>query len=676
MIKILIPYKNIVMKSFVISYFKIFCSLPIFVLLLVSCNKDISLSPLTFQTTGVTTAAQLNNQLAAIYSPLEAEQLYGWGLWGYFASGGDEFFSTNDATGSATQQLTQSFRSSSQDASYLNLWRNLYMGIERANVLLNVIDQPAMDSATRANIKGQALFLRAYYFYLLVNNFGDVPYKTQLTSSMGNSFSLPETPSKSIYDSIIKDMITADSLVQTITQVQTTTQVTKSAVEGVLARVCLSAAGYPINGGQPYYNLALIWAEKVINSGVHALNSTSHPFYPTTPAYARLFINNMQDNFNDKNLSEGMWDAAFLSNGVGGYVSQGYVASQQLGVIMGVTCPSPTAKSTGIYRALPTLYNLFGAGDQRRDWAISPYILDSSGTNKLYNLGVTVKIASGFTKTPIDTVYKNGIIYRIDYDTTFYGSGASASANMDPITGAILSFVITNGGSGYSSTALPSITVTFPSSGKNFKFATPSVTIIGGALASINIANSGSGYVTAYDRPVGKWRREYEANILKNPTYTSSNFPIIRYADVLLMAAEADLQVRGGGSLATSVGIGYYNQVKRRAYGYSPTSSSPVDVSVVTIDSIRAERSRELCFEGVRKSDLKRWGLSVWTNTLNNVLTQMNLYNVANTPTSANLTASQATINNFLSYPQKYSFYPIPANELALESALSQNTGW
>jgi len=639
-----------------------------------SCNKDISLSPITFTTTSQTNAAELNNQLAGLYSPLEAEQLYGWGLWGYFESGNDEGFSTSDATGTVTQSLTASFRSSSQDATYMNFWKNLYSGVERANVILSVINQPVMDSVSRANIKGQALFLRAYYFYLLVNNFGDVPYKTQLTSSLGTNFNIPATPSKAIYDSIIQDMTTADSLVQSISKAQTTSVVTKSAVEGILARVCLAAAGSPINGGLPYYQKALYWSEKLINSGVHSLYSSSHPYFPSTPAYARVFINNMQDNYNDNNLTEDMWDAAFLSNGAGSNTSLGYTATQQLGAILGVTSASASSKCTGVYRPFPTLYNLYGNGDLRRDWVMSPYILDANN-NKFFNLGVTVKIAAGYTKTIVDTVIVRGVP-KIVYDTTYYGSGATATATVDPVTGSVTAINITNGGSGYSSNPAPTASLTGPSAGKNFKFGTITVDPTTGSITSIAIANAGTGYITIYDRPVAKWRREYEINFTKNPSYTSCNFPIIRYADVLLMAAEADIQVRGGGTNATSIGIGYYNQVKRRAYGFAPNVSSAVDVSVVTMDSIKAERSRELCFEGVRRNDLKRWGITNWVNTLTNLNSQLGIYNLTSPGSSTILTASQIAINNFLSNPQKYSLFPIPASELAVESAIYQNQGW
>ncbi len=43
----------------------------------------------------------------------------------------------------------------------LNYWRDLYNGIGRANMLIKYIDKPNLDKATRDNIYGQALFLRA-----------------------------------------------------------------------------------------------------------------------------------------------------------------------------------------------------------------------------------------------------------------------------------------------------------------------------------------------------------------------------------------------------------------------------------------------------------------------------------------------------------------------------------
>ncbi len=639
-----------------------------------SCNKDISLKPLNFVTTDQTNAAQLNNQLAGVYNVLEATEMYGLGLWGYFSTGADDFFGTDEgsATTTSTQTLTASYRSTSSDATYAGLWKDLYLGIERANVLLSVINQPAIDSVTRANIKGQALFLRAYYFYLLVNNFGDIPYKSVTTSSLGTNFNLSQTPSKAIYDSIINDMSAADSLVLPITTTQTTTVVSKSAVEGVLARVCMSAAGYPVNGGMPYYQKALFWSTKLIASGIHSLNGTPHSQYPNTPAYARVFINNMQNNYFENNTSEGIWDAAFLSNGVGAYASLGYLVTQQLGVTMGITCPG-AARATGTYRPYPNFYNLFANGDQRKDWVMTNYLLDSSN-RRLYALGVKVTINPGRKLTPRDTLYKKGIPY-IQYDTTYFGSGATAVATVNDTTGAITAITVTNGGSGYTLSPAFSVTVSAPSTGKGLLYKSV-LNPANGSVTSITVTNPGVGYVTQYDRPVAKWRREYELTPIKNLSYTSSNFPIIRYSDVLLMAAEADLMVNGGS--ASAQGIEYFNQVRRRAFGLMPNAvGSQYDATSLNLDTIKAERSRELCFEGVRRSDLKRWGLSSMIGAFNNVLTSISSYDatVGYTSTSI-LPAAVMAPTNFISNPQKYFYFPIPASEIALDPNLSQNQGW
>ena len=661
----------------------------LFALLLSSCKKDIGY---TFpgQSTNNASADLLISELAGTYNVLEASEMYGWGQWGLFAAGNDEAYA-NNINGTSSLALVESLRSSASDASYLNLWKDLWFGVERANTALYVINQPAMDSTLRRNIKGQLLFLRAYYYYLLVNNYGDVPYRTYPASTMGTNLAIPETPSKQIYDSIIKDMTAADTMVQTLTQARTTTVVTQTAVEGILARVCMSAAGYPVNGGKPYYQKSLYWSQKVINSGVHGLYATPIATTNPTPAYARIFINNMANNTVDNNKGEAMWDAAFLSNGAnasGSSTNSSYTVTQLLGVNLGIPCPSPTSKCNAYYHPYPSFYYQFGAGDQRKDWALANYVLDSN-SQQLKGWGIKFKLTQAYytSKIPLDSSKIAGKwVYR--YDTTYYGSGGfNSNVFVNPATGFIDSVSVLNGGSGYYFTAPASLNTTKYNFTKSaFSWGSNSLYLIGlsnlpttvnfvndpsGAITSISLAGGGA-VVSVYDHAVAKWRREYESANTHNPSFTACNFPIIRYADVLLMAAEADLQVNGG----TSNGVEWYNQVKRRAYGFSPNAiGSPVDVSAVTLDSIIAERSRELCFEGSRRNDLKRWGLSVYTAQLTKALNSVNSYGII----PSGLVPSGAfnpAIQQFLSNPQKYILFPIPAQELLLNPNLTQNYGW
>lgn len=82
------------------------------------------------------------------------------------------------------------------------------------------------------------------------------------------------------------------------------------------------------------------------------------------------------------------------------------------------------------------------------------------------------------------------------------------------------------------------------------------------------------------------------------------DFPILRYADVLLMFAEASIGSNTGVVPANKTGLDaveQFNKIRRRA-GIS-------EVHDLTFDLIQLERAKELCGEFVRKWDLMRWGI-------------------------------------------------------------------
>lgn len=81
------------------------------------------------------------------------------------------------------------------------------------------------------------------------------------------------------------------------------------------------------------------------------------------------------------------------------------------------------------------------------------------------------------------------------------------------------------------------------------------------------------------------------------------NFPIIRYADVLLMAAEASLGGIGGDKPSDTYGIdgqACFDQVRSRAHASSKT---------LTMAALQEERKLEFTGEYLRKYDLMRWGI-------------------------------------------------------------------
>jgi hypothetical protein len=137
------------------------------------------------------------------------------------------------------------------------------------------------------------------------------------------------------------------------------------------------------------------------------------------------------------------------------------------------------------------------------------------------------------------------------------------------------------------------------------------------AVATFNISNEDEVRPIAvnqsYNWAPGKWRRNWQTGQVKDNNNTDVNWLFIRYADVLLMRAEAENEVNG----VTPAAVEYLNQVRRRAFGFDYRSPEP-SVDLVVSDFINPdefrneivdERARELCFEGLRRQDLIRWNL-------------------------------------------------------------------
>jgi hypothetical protein len=123
-----------------------------------------------------------------------------------------------------------------------------------------------------------------------------------------------------------------------------------------------------------------------------------------------------------------------------------------------------------------------------------------------------------------------------------------------------------------------------------------------------------SGHANADNRPyIAKYTRYPGAYARTNKRATSHNYSMIRYAEVLLIAAEAGVEIGN-----TSSALTYINEVRGRARnggestsgGYTettiPASAVPADLSSITVADVMEERRIELAFEGKRWYDIKR----------------------------------------------------------------------
>jgi len=168
---------------------------------------------------------------------------------------------------------TQNF----DDVAY-NIWHECYKGISRANfVIANIPGMTSvLDQATINRYLGEAKFFRAYNYATLVVNFGDVPYVDQPYTNTDGMF-VDRIAAATVYDNIQKELleIIDGNYLPDAAFYDNGCRVTKGMAQTLLAQVYLQRAGYPLNGGNEYYEKAAKMAEQLITSGKHVLEQAS-----------------------------------------------------------------------------------------------------------------------------------------------------------------------------------------------------------------------------------------------------------------------------------------------------------------------------------------------------------------------------------------------------------------
>lgn len=147
------------------------------------------------------------------------------------------------------------------------------------------------------------------------------------------------------------------------------------------------------------------------------------------------------------------------------------------------------------------------------------------------------------------------------------------------------------------------------------------------------------------------------------------NMPYIRYAEVLLLAAEAQLRAGNQNKADT-----YLNKVRTRA---------KLPFKTATLEAIKLEKRLELCFEGTRYMDLIRWQINDGTHDAYNALkdqgkVQYNLIVTKGADGSYSYEVKAGATNDSAGFKEgKHEYLPIPQTEIEVNGDnVSQNPGW
>lgn len=171
---------------------------------------------------------------------------------------------------------------------------------------------------------------------------------------------------------------------------------------------------------------------------------------------------------------------------------------------------------------------------------------------------------------------------------------------------------------------------------------------------------------SAEDGNCAKWRAKYIPERPLSRNNSSINFPIMRYADVLLMIAECANELEG----VTAEAIDAINQVRVRA-GATTINAGEYDQESLR-QFIREERTRELCYEVPRRMELRRHGPEYFKQQLETLRSTET--NDKNKPLGYELdNVRSLPAQNFT---EKHIYFPIPQAELNVNTICDQTNGW
>jgi hypothetical protein len=127
---------------------------------------------------------------------------------------------------------------------FSNVWNSAYNGIGAANLAITRIPAINMDEAKKKSLLGEAYFIRAYLYNLLVRLYGDVPLLINPVTGPGPDLYPSRSPKADVYKLIISDLQAAEAA--GLPAVDRSGRISQTAVKALLADVYLTSAGYPL----------------------------------------------------------------------------------------------------------------------------------------------------------------------------------------------------------------------------------------------------------------------------------------------------------------------------------------------------------------------------------------------------------------------------------------------
>ena len=321
--------------------------------------------------------------ISGVYSRLVGDQGYGIRVSLYYTVDNDEMQGPT-GVGDVDRRDIARYAATPGNQQITAPFNQMFQGIEYANICIENI--PNMDMYNNGSeqqkkqlrrMLGEALTLRAQFYFEAIRNWGDLPAHWQPASiqATGNQFP-SRTDRDSLYDHMLDDLKTAEDMVPWKSDLAAIgdpidERITKGTVKGLRARIALFRGGYSLrqdgtlkrpSNYQTFYQMAKDECNDIITSGQHSLNASFKALWKSQVCAHAIADPNGELMFQAS--------AAGLSS----------AEDTKLGYYNG---PRVNGNGNSSINPLISYFYLFDSTDQRRDVTIAPYFVGADGITKI-----------------------------------------------------------------------------------------------------------------------------------------------------------------------------------------------------------------------------------------------------------------------------------------------------
>ena len=284
-------------------------------------------------------------------------------------------------------QPLQTFEVDGTNQQLVDFFRFSYVGINRANTIIEAIDASDLPTVQTDKLLGEAYFLRGFHHFNLVRLFGEIPIRIKSTSSQSDALGVDLAAIGDVYNQIISDLMFASDLMPISRDAG---RADKVAAQGLLAKVYITiassaASGRPeynfVTDPTTYYSLASEAASAVV------FDQTEYGFEPDLlqiyNVETRADLNGLQHiffiNFDRETAAD---EVIGSKTGLFFWPAAGVLGAGGTG-----TCGLQLATSDGrfvtngfsVYQALPAFFDTYAPTDRRLTELVIDSLFDASG---------------------------------------------------------------------------------------------------------------------------------------------------------------------------------------------------------------------------------------------------------------------------------------------------------